>query len=151
MTAFAREVFSTALVNEMLPLFVAHHDEINPLKDIEPDLDVEMFDAVEKVGTLRIFTARDEKCALIGYAVFFVSRHPHFKTSKQALQDALFLSKTARKGMTGYRFIEFCDKSLADEGCQVIYQNTSIALDYGPILRRLGYKPVDKVYFRRTN
>lgn len=145
---FQREAYSAALVEEMLPLFEAHWQEIAHYKDIPLEPDLAVYEASDRAGILRVFTARKEG-TLHGYIVFFVRSNPHYKSSIQASQDILFLSQPMRQGLTGYRFIQWCDDQLAIDGVQAVYHHVKGARDFGPVLERMGYEAVDIIYARR--
>jgi len=147
---FNQEEFSYELVNEMYPLWKAHYEEIATYKDIALDPDLERYEIMARGGFLRIFTARDEG-SLVGYQVFFVTQNPHYKRSTQAVQDILFLSLVLRKGLTGYKFIKWCDERLKEEKIQLVFQHVKEAHDFTPMLRRLGYQAHDKIMVRRLS
>lgn len=144
---FAREPFTAELLDEIRPLAMDHFGEIAAFQDIKPAIDDEFYRKAEETGMLRIFTARNG--SLIGYAVFFVARHPHFKDSVQATQDLIFLTPNARKGWTGAQFLRWCDTELAKEGVDVVYQFASEKRDIGSLLGFLGYRRDQTLYSRR--
>ena len=102
-----------------------------------------------KLGVVRIFTARDQG-RLDGYAIYFLRRNIHYQTSLQAVQDILFLSAGLRRGLAGYRFIKWCDEQLK-KNVQVVYQHVKLAHNFGPVLERIGYEPVEVTYVRRLD
>lgn len=142
-----RESFAD-FIDEALPLLQAHYEEVAKYKDIPLSVDVEMYLKLEEVGTLRIFTAREEG-GLIGYAVYFVRYNPHYSTSLQAVQDVLFLAKGERRGLAGYKLIKYADERLAEEGVEVVYHHVKLRQDFGPLLERLGYEPIETIWGRR--
>lgn len=149
---FSLEPYSDALIEEMLPLWQAHYDEVAHFKDIPLDPNLAVYAGIAANGNLRIFTARqwsESGINLVGYQVFFLNANPHYKTSFQAVQDILFLDESVRKGMTGYRFIKWCDAQLKAGGVQVAIQHVKAKHDFGRILERLGYGLQDLIYTRR--
>ena len=148
MINFKREVAQDCF-QEAMPLLMAHWEEIAHYKDIPLDPDFEQYAKCEQSGMLRCYTARIDENALVGYAVFFVRSNPHYKTSIQASQDILFISKNHR-GMGG-RFIKWCDEELRSEGVAVVYHHIKAAHNFGPMLERFGYELVDLIYSRRLN
>jgi GNAT superfamily N-acetyltransferase len=148
-----REHLNVALFESLMPLLHEHWAEIAHFKDIplEPDLDTYL--AAQAAGNLRVFTARDtdDHYNIVGYIVYFVRHNIHYRSSKQAVQDILYLRKTARVAWVGYHLIKWCDEQLRAEGVQVVYQHSKIAQDFGPILRRLTYEPVETIYARRLD
>lgn len=136
--------------DEIQPLLVAHWREIAAYQDIPLDPDWVMYRQIEATGALRIYTVRDESM-LVGYAVFFVRSNPHYKGSVQATQDILYLDPPFRKQRVGATFIEWCDAELRKEGVQVVYHHVKLAFDFGPLLERLGYEALEKIYARRLD
>lgn len=170
--AFARESLSPALWDEITPLLVAHWREIATFQDIELSPAVDVYEASEDAGILRIFTVRNgglrrndgghnsscqcSNCAaiaaqsLVGYAIYFVRPAPHYRHSLQAVQDVLFLHPSVRGG-TGYKFIAWCDEQLAAEGVQVVAQHVKLSHDFGQLLVRQGYEAVETIYVKRLD
>lgn len=142
---FYRESYRQTLIEEMYPMWHRHHAEVAAYKDIVLNPNLAMYEACDKLGTLRIFTAR-EGSTLVGYQLFFVSPHPHSMQSIQAVQDILYIEKEYRKGLAGYKFIKWCVDALKKEGIQCIYQHISNDFDFGKMLIRMGYTHVDQVY-----
>lgn len=148
---FQREILTSAILDEARPLLEAHWKEIAHYPDIPLRPDRFQYLKMEDQGALRLFTIRDDAAALVGYAVFFVRENIHYSTSKQAVQDILFLNPAHRKGRIGYRFISYCDEQLKLEAVQVVYQHVKTAHNFGPMLERLGYEPIDMIYGRRLD
>lgn len=145
MIEFAREEYSEALIEEMRPLWQKHFEEIAAFKHIPLDPDLSVYQACEISGALRIYTARQLQ-RLVGYEVFFVTRHPHSRQSIQAVQDMLFLGMECRQGLAGYRFIKFCVNELKCEGVQIVHQHISAKNDFGRMFERIGFHLEDLVY-----
>lgn len=144
---FARETLDTCL-NEAKPLLIDHWKEIAQYDDILLDVDTERYYNLERSGFLRIYTARKDGL-LVGYAVFVVNTHPHYKNSLQAMQDIIFIHPSHRG--TGGKFILWCDRQLKDEGVQVVFHHIKAKHDWGKMLERFGYELIDKIYGRRLD
>jgi GNAT superfamily N-acetyltransferase len=146
MTTFQRESFAD-VIDEIKPLLEKHWQEIAHFKDIPLAPNWAGYEAAEKAGSLRIYTARKDE--LIGYGVFFIG-NMHYATTKIATQDILFLLPEHRQGGVGYRLIRFCDEQLNAEGAQAVYHHVKHEVcDFGPLLKRMGYVAVDTIYGRR--
>jgi hypothetical protein len=144
-----RETLTDALWDELMPLLEAHWREIQHYPDIPLALDLDGYAAAQHAGCLRTYTARRDG-ALVGYACFVVRAGLHHRTSLQATQDALYLAPEARSA-TGAAFIRWCDAQLQAEGVQVVYQHVTSARDFGPLLERLGYSQVERIYSKRLD
>lgn len=146
---FSREEYSLELLAEMLPLWKEHHAETANALYGPLDPDIELYEQVAESGKLRIFTARrwnGMSIELCGYQVFMVASDIHSRRRTQAIQDILFMTEDARKGMTGYLFIKWCLEQLESEGVDVVHQRISARNDFGKVLERLGYALEDLTY-----
>lgn len=147
---FQREL-SHYLWPEIAPLLKEHYDEIAHYKDIPLDPDVDGYNALEEQGRLRCFTARDGG-RLIGYAIFICGPNLHYKSTRIANQDVLFIHPSHRNGIAAMRFFEFFEKRLAGEGWQLVLQHEKIAHPaLGRICGKRGYEPMDRVWAKRLD
>ncbi len=140
---FQRESASPALFAEMEPLLRSHYEEISHDKSIPLDPDWTAYLAAEAAGKLLIFTARTTARDLVGYAVFFVGPHPHYKSTTFAVQDILFVRPDHRG--TGGRLVIWADQALTDYGVDRVVHHVKVAHDFSPMLERLGYELMDKI------
>lgn len=145
---FALERYCQALIDEMTPLWKKHYDEIALYKDIPLAPNLTMYARAAEMGYLTIFTARQAD-KLVGYEVLFVSPHPHYQSAIMATQDILFLDKSMRGGLNGYKFIKWCDIQLRAMGVHLVMQHVKKNHDFSPLLMRMGYIEHDKIYSRR--
>lgn len=137
------------VLEEAKPLLLKHWEEIAHYKDIPFDPDYDQYIKLEELGTTRSFSARTEDGVLIGYAVFFVRPHIHYRSTLMAYQDIIFLDK-AHRGI-GFFFIKFCDDSLRSEGIKVVLQHIKAKFNWGPMIERMGYELQDLIYTKRLD
>lgn len=140
----------TSLWDEILPLVKAHYHEVAHYQDIELAPDFDQYDALDQAGILRAYTARVDG-VLIGYAIFMVKRNLHYSRSLQAIQDVLFILPEYRKNGVGAGLILHCDMELDKLGAEVVYHHVKVKpeLDFSPLLERIGYELIDKIYGKR--
>ena len=138
------------VAEELHPLLEAHWREIAHFQDILLEPDWEFYAAMQELGRLRFYTARDGG-RLVGYCVFFVNPNRHYKSSLQAAQDILFLHPGYRNTGNGRALILFCDAQLRAEGVQAVYQHIKSAHDFSALLTSVGYDLVDLVYAKRLD
>jgi hypothetical protein len=143
---YAREAVTQELCDEIYPLLRKHYEEISHYKDIPLTPDFERYMTMDQNGSLRLFTARSDKL-LIGYMIYFVMQNIHYRTSKQAALDIIFIDPAYRGN--GAKFIFWGDNQLKEEDVQVVYHHLKKAHDYSPMLTRMGYELVDLLYARR--
>lgn len=144
---YQRENMKT-IFSEGFHLLEKHFHEIAHYQDIDLAPDQDAYYHAERMGNVEVFTAR-EGSALIGYAIFFIRQNMHYKKSKQAVQDVVFIQKDKR-GL-GLNFIKWCDLQLKERGVQVVMHHVKTAHDWGPALEKIGYEFVDKIYARRLD
>lgn len=146
-TVFAVENFGD-IVGELKPLLELHYHEIAHHKDIPLDPDYDVYQKLQDIGAIICFTARRDG-HLIGYNIFFVRHNMHYKTSKQAVQDVVFIHPEFRG--FGKKFFLYCDEILKQEGVQVVYHHIKAAHNFGKMLESIGYSLVDLIYGKRLD
>lgn len=147
--AFARES-AHAVWDEIQPLLAEHWREIAHFDDIPLEPRREVYEHLETIGGLYVFTVRDDG-HLVGYAVYVVDVHMHYASSKQATQDVLFLLPGYRNAGIGMGLINYADTAMRDAGVQVVLQHVKLAHDFGPLLKALDYEQVESIYARRLD
>lgn len=150
MIEFAAELYSEQLITEMMPLWRDHHKEIPQVREASVNPNLEMYKILASAHVLRIYTARRD-FTIVGYQVFTVTIHPHFRELKQAVMDLLYLSPDERLGWMGYMFMKFVDEELKKEGVHLMFRAISARHDFGTILERMGYQLCDLNFSRRIN
>lgn len=133
------EKFSVELWTEGQELTKSHHEEIGMYGDVDPDIYWYLRNDVW------VMTAREEG-ELVGYAVYILGSHPHYKDIKIATQDLLYLHPDHRKGLAGVRFIKFQEKCLKVMGIDRIFQSTKRSRDLSNLYERLGYRETDIMF-----
>lgn len=127
-------------------LWVEHYDEIAVQKDrMEMKPDVAGYMALEAAGRLQILTVRDDG-RMVGYLLTVIRPHLHYANVLSGFEDAYFLSKTHRRGMTGVKLIREGIRYMRAVGVQKAFFMTKASLDMGRIFERLGFTKSDIVY-----
>lgn len=135
---FSVESFSAA-ADSMRHLFAQHWQEIANYKDEIPlDIDYEQYRTLEDRGALFFLAARKAN-ELIGYSIFFLARHPHYKSTLMAMNDVIYITPSERKGRTGIRLIKESELRLKRLGVQKISWHLKPSHDFSAILKRMGY------------
>jgi len=122
-----------------------HYDELCVTKDFPLMPDYEAYGRLHVAGMLRCITVRDDN-ELIGYALFIVHPHLHYKSCITAFEDIYFLKKEHRKGRVGIRLFQFVEDVLKKEGVHRIIMHTKIHMDNTHLFEYLGYKLTDKLF-----
>lgn len=141
-----KQEFLSQVEEECQELIRLHWEEIALNKDkIKLDPDWEAYHYLEQQGALNIFTARHNG-KLIGYFSVFTAKNPHYKDHLFASSDVIYLHKDFRKGFIGVKLIKFAEKCLRENGVSILNINTTVHQPFDPILSRLRFDLVERVY-----
>jgi GNAT superfamily N-acetyltransferase len=132
-------------LNELEQVFPEHYEELCVTKEFPLEPDYEAYRRIGQAGMLRTVTCRADG-VLIGYIVFIVSPHLHYKSCATAIEDIYFVKKEYRKGRVGIRLFQYAEKVLKDRGVKRIVMHTKVHLDNSKLFEYLGYKWTDKVF-----
>ena len=144
-TVLQREAYDSYLP-DVLALYEQHWLEVCWRRDkfnLAPDH--AKYRALEKAGILRIYTAR-ESGIVVGYALFMVSQHLHYKDIKVAVNDLFFVSPDRRGEWLGVKLLKFARDSLRAEGVQAWTLRMKKNLSWDAIAKRAGLEEVDRVW-----
>ena len=131
---------------EIEPLLEEHWKEIALNKEvIKLNPDWEGYARLDNINALRVYTARKND-KLMGYFVVIVSKSLHYRDHLFANNDIIFLTKAARKGLTGVKLIKFAIDSLTAEGITKLHVNTKAHQPFDAILERLNFEEIERVY-----
>lgn len=92
---FQRETYHE-VIKDITPLLTEHYEELALYAGaivLDPDFD--FYQMCEKIGILAIYTAR-ENGVLIGYAIYFVRKHHHYRQHTWAISDIILVQKQHR-------------------------------------------------------
>lgn len=146
---YAEEKLFPNLINEMLPLLERHWQEVALCDAFGPvDIAEDAYRRAEEGGMLRIYTARRDDNALVGYAAYFVLPNLHYRSKPVAESDVFFLVPEERQGLAGLRLLQFADKALTAENVAVIINRVKVSHDCGRLFERMGYKHHEKLYLK---
>jgi GNAT superfamily N-acetyltransferase len=149
--SFQRETIES-VIEEIRPLLEKHWQEVAHYPDVPLVPNWNAYEHLQALGALRIYTGRDDG-RLIGYSVFTVHPGVHYATSLEADEDLLFVSPEHRKGRFGLQLMQFAESELAAEDVQLVKRRTKVAerLNFGALLERMGYEPIDVIYGKRLD
>jgi GNAT superfamily N-acetyltransferase len=139
---------------EIAPILLAEHwAEVGHYKDIPIDMEWPKYFALQESGKLRCYLIRGHlneehsEQVLMGYAFYIVDEHLHYRTTKVAMQDILYVRKPYRG--IGRAFLTWCDEQLRAEGVVTVTHHVKPWYDFSSMLERLGYEKAETIYSRR--
>lgn len=145
MITFHKEDLLT-IFPQIIGLLEEHYEELTMCKarvKLNPWLDEYM--ALEKKGSYIAMTVKDDG-VVIGYSGFFFKPHLHYRDIAVATNDVLFLKKERRQGMTGVRFLNYCEKVVAQLGADKITYHLKDQVNFSRLLLRKKYFVEDTIY-----
>ena len=124
-----------------------HYAEIGREQDKVPlDVDYATYDRLWAAGTMLCVSVRDDD-RLVGYCVFFIFQGIHYKTTKVAQNDVIYILPEFRKGRNGIKLIEKVEKLLEAMGVRrILWHIKPDEHDFSPIVKRRGYHVHETVY-----
>ena len=131
-------------------LLYEHWSAVAHYKDIALEVDWPTYEAAEQNGRFRLFTVRIPG-QVVGYAAYFVYHNPHYKSSRQAVQDVLYLDPGYRRGSLGRQLVACADVMLKAEGVQATYHHSKVACPIDAILIREKYELIERIWAKRLD
>lgn len=143
MITFQEEHYSNFFTNEFMELYKIHWKEIGSFdkQKIKLSPDWDKYRMMGKQNNLITYTIRDNE-VLIGYNIFIITNHHHYKNTIIAENDILYLKLEYRKGFTGYKFIKYCIKDLKNK-VGVIMLSMKASYSFEGMAKRLGFTLMD--------
>lgn len=109
-------------IDEALPLLDRHWEEIAWTKDLSGvDIDRGLYQVLEERGNLVLVTARTLAGDLVGYAVYFVKMHPHYRSVKWAVSDIYWVAPEHRGRALGLKLFQRIEEELQADGVRVMH------------------------------
>lgn len=138
------------MIDEIRPIFDEHHAELALYQgDIALDPDYEIYKALEARNSLAIYTVR-LKGELVGYAVYFIRPHHHYRTAKWAMSDVILVRKAHRNYGLGGGLFNFLERDLKASGADVIHTMTKTAHpELARLLESRGHAQAEVSYSKR--
>ena len=141
---YASEDPST-FIEEIKGLLPEHYDELCVTKDFPLEPDYVAYGRLCIAGMLKCITCRADG-NLIGYIIFVVNPHLHYKSCITAFEDIYFIKKEFRQGRVGIRLFQCAEEELKKDGVHRVIMHTKIHLDNSRLFEYLGYKHTDKLF-----
>jgi GNAT superfamily N-acetyltransferase len=139
------DVGGTQFKEEFMRVLPAHYDELCITKQFPFDPDWDAYDRMAQAGMLRTITVRND-AELIGYIVFYIQPHLHYKSCLTAYEDVYYVKPEYRKGRIGIKMFQYAEMALKRIGVNRIIVHTKIHLDNTKLLEYLGYSWSDKLF-----
>lgn len=130
---------------EMQELFPMHYDELCVTKEFPLEPNWTAYNFFAEHNMLRVITVRADG-ELVGYMVFVVQPHLHYKSCLTASEDIYYLRPDMRQGRIGLKMFKYAEEALRRIGVQRIVIHTKVHMDNSRLLEYLDYKLTDKLF-----
>lgn len=148
---FGVEKLGTCL-EEAKPILLEHWKEIAVYDDIPLEPDYELYHQLEQIGILRIYTIRTGSDGLVGYAVYFLRRHMHYRNHSWAISDLVMVCPGHRKLGVGNRLFDFIEADLRQHGVSVMHTTSKVMHpELAFLLQSRCHKKIEEGYSFRLN
>ena len=136
-------------------LFVAHYREASADLSVPLEINWEFYEKLEQADLTVCVVARAKSGLPVGYAVFVLTPHLHYRML-QGANDVFFLAPEYRRGWLGVKLLRLAEHALKERGVGQIVTPIKLHVrpgkrgtDVGPLFRYLGYRPIEMVYSKR--
>lgn len=133
------------IAEDILPMLHDHWEEVAVYKDKQPlDPDWDWYEKATDSGICQtlVFRLGDE---IVGYSIFFVKPHPHYRNHKYAVNDIVYIKPEHRKEYSAglFKAVEGYWKS---EGVDVITYHMKVHKPWHRLMEGLEYDHQEHLY-----
>lgn len=133
-------------LEEMKPLLAIHWKEVAAYQDkIALDPDYERYLKMEAMDLIRTYVLRHDG-KMVGYWVFFVSPHPHYKADRFAVNDIVYVDPEYRRTDLTPACFKAVESQLKAEGVSVVTYHMKTYKPFEVLLKGLGYDHLEHLY-----
>ena len=126
-------------------LLQSHYEELSVTKQYKLNPDYEVYR--QNSNRIKVVVCEDDD-VIVGYIVFFVSPHLHYKDCLMAVEDIYYLKPEYRKGSTGIKMFRFAEVYLKSVGVNMIKYSTKVHLDNSKLFEYLDYAFTENVFIK---
>ena len=142
--SYARIPIGTA-IEELERLAEREYEEVGQ-KDLDRlNIDWTRYCELDTAGKLATFIAKRDG-VIVGYAVFIVQTHIHYRDALVAANSAVYAAPEVRAGRVVLKLLRFAEMGLKAQGVKKIYYHVKRTKDFGRLLGHLGYEDVERMY-----
>jgi L-amino acid N-acyltransferase YncA len=142
---FAVEPLFPDLIEEIKPYVDDQYEELSNVKGQIPyELDLDQFKMLEDTGALKVVTARDGK--LVGYVIWLLFPHLHFKGVLHAAADLYHVTKSERGKGTGRAMFEYSINFCKEIGVRRILMGEKMKYKHSKLLESFGFELTEQFY-----
>lgn len=135
-------------IDDIMRLAPSHWTEV----EWEPEklplrINHEFFENADRQGALLTLTAREES-KLVGYVMWIMSVNPKHAGAVVASNEVLYVDPEHRGHLLGPRLLRESEALIRRAGVKVMGICVKSKADFGPMLERGGYQPVETTWLK---
>jgi len=140
-----RAIVPSAVIKDIYALLHAHWLELEQGLADGPSPNVELYRACEQAG-LTVALGVFDGDTMVGYAVAFVSRHPHYDVT-YAQHDSLFVQREYRLGRVAMNLKQKMEQACKERGAKFIAWHAKCDSPFDRLLSKMHPKE-ESVYVK---
>lgn len=146
MIEYDRETYDN-VITELKPMLEEHQVEVGAYPEIlELDPNWEFYEDAVAQSKIVIFTVRDDNI-LIGYNIFRIAPHMHYRNSIWACMDVLYLEPEYRHSELTIDFCNYCEVYLAEMlDVEVMTYNMPVSAPFKGLMNALFMDEAEHCY-----
>ncbi len=129
------------IVDELAPLAVEHHAEVNAFPDTPLDINWDRYVAARNIYQMVTCRIGDE---LVGWIGFFVYDHMRHKGYKIAKEDWYYIAPKCRGNGIGKALFKYAENVLRNAGVNRVMMSCKVDHDHAGLIESLGYTNYEK-------
>lgn len=137
------------IVDQLQALAAREYEEVGQKDLAALSVDWARYQELDAAGKLATFIAKrgsGQSGLIVGYAVFIVQTHIHYRDSLVAANSAVYVAPEARAGRVVLKLLRYAEIGLEAQGVRKIYYHVKRERDFGRLLDHLGYEDVERMY-----
>ena len=137
------------VIEEGKNILPEHKAELALYDDIPLNPEYEVYETLAKKGLLSLYTVRVAG-EMVGYAVYFVRKHHHYRDFTWALSDIILVRKPYRQFGLGNALFAYIENDLRAQGADVIHTMTKTAHpELAMLLQSRGHQHAETCFSKR--
>lgn len=143
---YQRELFND-VIEEMKPLLELHYEEVCFYKDkLDLNPDYHLYEVLESVGALHLFTARTEEGELVGYIATLIQKNLHYSDHIYAVNDVIYVDEKHRHTEVASTMISKLEEELKTFGVSVMTFHMKTFKTFETLMKSLGFEKQEFMY-----
>jgi L-amino acid N-acyltransferase YncA len=137
------------VIEEGKTILPEHKQELALYDDIPLDPEYEVYESLARKGMLALYTVR-VRGEMVGYAVYFIRKHHHYKAFTWAISDIILVRKPYRQFGLGMALFAYIENDLRAQGVDVIHTMTKTAHpELAMLLQSRGHQHAETCFSKR--